>query len=828
MGRVPRWAFLLALALLPTIAVGCGGGSSSGGQAGGGGSLVLIDVSVGEYDGVPLNEIIEFEFSEPLDPDTVRADTIQIRQGPNFGRQVPGFFETDGRFVKFYPRLPMLADLSDGGLQPATEYQITLPGIPKVAAVRSVNNDRLKKRTVASFRTAAAGDPNLFRDNFIDALPPQVLFVNPPDGAADVPADSEITITFNRRPLHPATVTTSNITLTMVERQGVQVSRPIPGTPTLVQSHDSVQIVYVPTFPLADDALYELHVDRRVSDLVGNDIDPSFDSTFSIRDEPARFDEITWNYTELEKLTIMDSENTTASWNESQEDALAALFTVAGGNGTAGDLKPVANQQFDPTDFPRGHEVLIEGGVEYDVYNFRTIEIPANVIVRFTRAPFGGANRPAKLLSLKPIKIDGTLTVTGGDGQDGDSASYTSKLNQAMGGDSGPGGGDGADSHGTTKNAIQKTPPEHGESVAEGGEGGRGGEQSGYTYYSWSGGGGGGGSRTAGKDGKGGGYTYSSTYNGKGGKGGKSTTQRGYEANEERAPNVGGAGGGAGGMGYYYYYPYRLDGAGGGGGGGAITIQGASSVEIGSTGRILADGGAGGNSRSYSYHGGAGGGGAGGSILIRATGTMTFGNGATLSVGAGAGGLYTSTYTYYKGGEGGAGGLGYIRLDARENENSPGKPLIFGDSGANMTYPSYSKGLFSPQGSGAPSVAQTLWQNLGVFDPTMIAPKVEDIVATLYNDSMTIEVQLAIEDQNNLGNPNLNSMDITDSNKNGEYDDSLDETKLSQWTSVYDIEDLNGHGFQYIRTRITFQLDDTQTADHPLPYLEFLRVRFKF
>ena len=40
---------------------------------------------------------------------------------------------------------------------------------------------------------------------------------------------------------------------------------------------------------------------------------------------------------------------------------------------SAGDLKPVANQQFDPSDFPRGHEVLTEDGVEYDVYNFRTI-----------------------------------------------------------------------------------------------------------------------------------------------------------------------------------------------------------------------------------------------------------------------------------------------------------------------------------------------------------------------------------------------------------------------------------------------------------------------
>ena len=131
-------------------------------------------------------------------------------------------------------------------------------------------------------------------------------------------------------------------------------------------------------------------------------------------------------------------------------------------------------------------------------------------------------------------------------------------------------------------------------------------------------------------------------------------------------------------------------------------------------------------------------------------------------------------------------------------------------------------------GAGAPSIGQTLWENLGVFDPEMIKPKVDDVISTLYNDDMKIEVQMAIEDQNNLGNPNLNSMDILDKDRDGEYDDTLDPTKLSEWTLISDIESLNGHGFQYLRTRVTFQLDDSQTADHPLPFLEYLRLRFKF
>ena len=101
-------------------------------------------------------------------------------------------------------------------------------------------------------------------------------------------------------------------------------------------------------------------------------------------------------------------------------------------------------------------------------------------------------------------------------------------------------------------------------------------------------------------------------------------------------------------------------------------------------------------------------------------------------------------------------------------------------------------------------------------------------MATLYNDTMTVEVQMAIEDQNDLGNPNLNSMDVTDSDGDGEFDDTTDPTRLSEWTRLSSIEDLNGNGFQFIRVRVTFQLDDNQTPDNPLPFLDDLTVRFRF
>ncbi|MCZ6792028.1 MAG: Ig-like domain-containing protein [Planctomycetota bacterium] len=820
--------------LVAILAAGCGGGGGGSDAKKAASPLVLVDVSVAGFDGVSLNEIIKFEFSEILDPDTVRPDTINIREGPNYGKQVPGFFRVDGNEVLFFPRLPTLPDLSDSGMQPGKDYRVTLPGVPKVATVRSFANDRLRKDKVETFATAIAGSKNLFIDNFLDPIPPKVLFVNPADGAIGVPAASEITVTFNRRPLHPATITESNIRLTMIERNGVALSRPIQGTPVLTQNHDSVTLVFRSRFPLADVATYALHIDRRVQDLTGNDI-VEFDSVFTIRDEPLREDALVINFTEAEKAAIMDETNTTASWDELVDDALSALFTVAGGNGTAGDLRPSASVNLTPDDFPRGVQVLIEDGVEYDVYNFREINIPVGVTVRFSQRP-GGPNRPVKLLSLKTICIEGTLTVSGGVGGNSESASRTSAIPLAKAGAAGPGGGDGATNYSGSKasgNGTTPAAPEMpGKDVPLGGTGGHGGLSGSHVSYCYTpGGGAGGGAREDGKNGTKGNYT-SNGWNGLGGKGGLSDVSRGFPLNLLRKPNVGGAGGGSGGLAYYAPNStnWRTGGAAGGGGGGAVTLQGASKVKIGAAGRILAIGGNGGDGAVNGWQptGGAAGAGAGGSVLIRSTFDTELVAGAKIDVSGGTGGIWRNTYTRYKGGLGGDGGHGWIAIQAQEDENSPGKPVISGMTTADLSYGPIATGTFQPQGGGAPSTGQTNWENLGVFDPIMVKPTVSDIISTLYNDTMIIEVQMATEDPANLGNPNLTAEDLTDADGDLEFDDTLDTSTLSEWTLIQNIETLNGFSYQFIRVRITFQLDALQLVTDALPFLDLLRIVFRF
>ncbi len=211
-----------------------------------------------------------------------------------------------------------------------------------------------------------------------------------------------------------------------------------------------------------------------MSDLLGNDI-VEFESTFTIRDEPIRTSALEITFDEASKTELMDVENTTASWNEFVADALAALFTAAGGNGTAGDLTPTANINLTPDYFVRGVSVITEHGIEYDVYNFRSVSIPRDVTVRFSQRA-GGPNRPVKIVSLKDILIEGTLTVSGGVGGAGEGTNYTtSKIPLAKGGEGGPGGGRGSDND-TTAKVLKDAVDMDAEDVLYGGGGGKGGD----------------------------------------------------------------------------------------------------------------------------------------------------------------------------------------------------------------------------------------------------------------------------------------------------------------------------------------------------------------
>jgi hypothetical protein len=266
----------------------------------------------------------------------------------------------------------------------------------------------------------------------------------------------------------------------------------------------------------------------------------------------------------------------------------------SGSTGADGAFAPTSNQTL---------QVPASG-----VFNFTTINVPAGVIVTFTR---NAQNTPVTILASGDVTIGGSFVVSGQPG----SANGVAGLG-GPGGFAGGIGGFGNDTYA---------------GVPGNGPGGGGAGRKGTNY---AGGGGGGGFAAIGGNG-------SMSIAGLGGaKYGTLTL----------LPLIGGSGGGGGGA------ATTVRGAGGGGGGGAILLASSGNITFSGTAAINAPGGIGGPAPGGNSESGAGGGGSGGAIRIIAN---IISGPAILNMNGGTGGIGC-----YNGGCGGAGGAGYLRVEA--------------------------------------------------------------------------------------------------------------------------------------------------------------------
>jgi hypothetical protein len=281
----------------------------------------------------------------------------------------------------------------------------------------------------------------------------------------------------------------------------------------------------------------------------------------------------------------------------------AAQTFSSGSTGADGALNPTANVTLS----------LPASGV----FNFTTINIPAGVIVRFSR---NAANTPATLLASGDVTIAGIIDVSGANGG---IASFGTNL-VPNGGRGGPGGFDG----GSGSNGLIGT---------AGGSGlGPGGGAGGFFKLSdCSGiGGGGGFARQGGTAQNNAGNLYAV--------GGPSY------GSPALLPLIGGSGGGGGGS----SLPPSTTGSGGGGGGGALAIMSSGTITF--TGTLLARGG---NTGSPPFFGDGptGGGGSGGAVRMVAAAITGSGGSVNVSPGAGSG-----VFTCFSG----SGSPGRIRVEA--------------------------------------------------------------------------------------------------------------------------------------------------------------------
>jgi hypothetical protein len=128
--------------------LGAGLGSCTGGGAGIPPLSVLLFNFAPGFAGVRLNAPLELTFSTNVDPDTITSDSVRIltttttTQEPDPGAPAIGEFVVVGAVVRFLPKVPEKADISDAGLRIGFTYTIQVPSSPDVIEpVRTIEGD---------------------------------------------------------------------------------------------------------------------------------------------------------------------------------------------------------------------------------------------------------------------------------------------------------------------------------------------------------------------------------------------------------------------------------------------------------------------------------------------------------------------------------------------------------------------------------------------------------------------------------------------------------------------------------------------------------------
>lgn len=500
-------AFALVCAL-PLFLVACGGGGGGPGPGGAGQGLVLVSFLQAGVDNLPLNTVLEFTFSEPVDARTVDRGTIQIRKGPDFGETARGSFRVAGAKVYFEPDLPTDCTLTSAGLRPATDYRIIVVGSPEEFCIENTKGQKLDRTTTYEMRTLPEGDPLLLQDQ-IPGVAPSVLETSPATGEAAVSAGDggAVVVTFSEN-LDPCSVDAQTVICRMLEvgapgtfepaENGnlsgfVPVEDSTPGDPNTWGASTSTPVNPAQTIPVSrileqtpaatrlrlrpvfgefpDNALIVVQLTFGVTDFGGQSLVPTTIS-FTTENLAARSGSLD---IEFDAGTPVDDTLSTAEVNSSRSPSRAQAWLLFSGDGDNGsdllspslpetpdsgcafarqsndgvkdDFDPPSDVVLDTGSTPNTCDNTVDGSAAV-VWEFRTFRIRSGVTVRIV-----GVN-PAVILVQQGAVIDsGGRLLARGDGLAGTPQSdgrtgyawASGATTITKGGEAVAGGGDGGD-----------------------------------------------------------------------------------------------------------------------------------------------------------------------------------------------------------------------------------------------------------------------------------------------------------------------------------------------------------------------------------------------
>jgi hypothetical protein len=185
-----------------------------------------------ESAGVDPDGNVAATFSEPVDPGSVDETSFLLEGGSG---PVTGAITLSGQTATFNPSSPL-------------DYSATYTA-RITTAVEDLAGNPLASDHVWTFATAP--EP--------DTTPPTVTGMAPADGAADVPLDTSVSVTFSE-PVDPATVTASSFL--------VAGSQPVQGT----LSVNGSTVTFDPAESFSPSTLHTVTITTDVRDLAGNQL----------------------------------------------------------------------------------------------------------------------------------------------------------------------------------------------------------------------------------------------------------------------------------------------------------------------------------------------------------------------------------------------------------------------------------------------------------------------------------------------------------------------------------------------------------------------------
>ncbi|HEY1525244.1 MAG TPA: Ig-like domain-containing protein [Candidatus Angelobacter sp.] len=188
--------------------------------------------------GVPENAVVELKYNEALNPNSVNANTVLLRQNFGNGGVVAGTITLDqtGTIIRFVPNAPLAAN-SQYFLQTTTGIQ----GVNGLAQTFFSNTF-----FIISATTDTAG--------------PVVTLVSPPDGGQGVPVNADIHVRFNE-PVNPLRVNAATVQVAGGGQTAVASS--------ISFNSANTEAVLTPLEPFPDNTLMTITISG-VQDLAGN------------------------------------------------------------------------------------------------------------------------------------------------------------------------------------------------------------------------------------------------------------------------------------------------------------------------------------------------------------------------------------------------------------------------------------------------------------------------------------------------------------------------------------------------------------------------------